>query len=172
MINASTLAAVRLAAPSLTPAATPAIKAAQLLLPHLECGQRIDAGILRAAMESALGDSDAAGAWDWKTAYDACEAATVLFLRKFGPAMRAKAASPAASSGSQLHGHPLLRGTHEKDHAFPSRPGIDDAGQKPFTVSRPCRRERQSGPSPHLNAMRRPQVAWFLCGTPSLPSRR
>ena len=38
----------------------------------------------------------AEGAWDWKTAYDACEAATVLFLRKFGPAMRARAASPAA----------------------------------------------------------------------------
>ena len=47
-------------------------------------------------MESAFGGSDADGAWDWKTAYDACEAATVLFLRKFGPAMRARAASPAA----------------------------------------------------------------------------
>ncbi|KAH2814765.1 hypothetical protein KXV85_004678, partial [Aspergillus fumigatus] len=30
------------------------------------------------------------------TAYDVCEAATVLFLRKFGPAMRAKAGSTAA----------------------------------------------------------------------------
>ena len=47
-------------------------------------------------MESAFGGSDADGAWDWKTAYDSCEAATVLFLRKFGPAMRARAASPAA----------------------------------------------------------------------------
>ena len=47
-------------------------------------------------MERAFGGSDADGAWDWKTAYDACEAATVLFLRKFGPAIRAKAASPAA----------------------------------------------------------------------------
>ena len=52
--------------------------------------------MLRAAMESAFGGSDAEGAWDWKTAYDSCEAATVLFLRKFGPAMRARAASPAA----------------------------------------------------------------------------
>ncbi|MGH7750667.1 MAG: methylase, partial [Candidatus Dormibacteria bacterium] len=41
------------------------------------------------AMESAFGASDAAGAWDWKTAYDAGEAATVLFLRKSG--------SPAAA---------------------------------------------------------------------------
>jgi predicted RNA methylase len=71
-------------------------EAAHLLLPDLERGRRIDAAILRAAMETAFGGSDAAGAWDWKAAYDACEAATVLFLRKFGPAIRAKAASPAA----------------------------------------------------------------------------
>jgi predicted RNA methylase len=71
-------------------------RAAQLLLLHLQRGQRIDATILRATMESAFGASDAAGGWDWKTAYDACEAATVLFVRKFGPAMRARAASPAA----------------------------------------------------------------------------
>ena len=72
------------------------VTAAHLLLPHLERGGRIDAVILRAAMERAFGGSDAAGAWDWKTAYDACEAATLLFLRKFGPAIRARAASPAA----------------------------------------------------------------------------
>jgi predicted RNA methylase len=71
-------------------------EAAQRLLPHLQRGQRIDAAVLRAAMDSAFGGSDSEGAWDWKTAYDACEAATVLFLRKFGPAMRARAASPAA----------------------------------------------------------------------------
>ena len=72
------------------------VEAARLLLPHLERGSRIDAPILRAAMESAFGASDADGAWDWKTSYDACEAATVLFVRKFGPAMRAKAGSNAA----------------------------------------------------------------------------
>jgi predicted RNA methylase len=70
--------------------------AAGRLLPHLERGQRIDACMLRAAMEAAFGASDAAGAWDWKSAYEACEAATVLFLRKFGPAMQARAAAPAA----------------------------------------------------------------------------
>jgi hypothetical protein len=32
--------------------------------------------------------------WEGKAAYDAGEAATVLFPRKFGPAMRARAASP------------------------------------------------------------------------------
>ena len=52
--------------------------AAGLLLPRLERGERVDAAALRAAMETAFGASDATGAWDWKTAYDACEAATVL----------------------------------------------------------------------------------------------
>ena len=70
--------------------------AAQLLLPHLERGSRIDAVILRFVMEHAFGGSDAAGVWDWKTAYDACEAATVLFMRKFGPAIQARAGAPAA----------------------------------------------------------------------------
>jgi hypothetical protein len=70
--------------------------AAGLLLPHLERGERVDAAALRAAMETAFGASDATGAWDWKTAYDACEAATVLFLRKYGKALFRKAGSPAA----------------------------------------------------------------------------
>ncbi|SDX52393.1 C-terminal domain on Strawberry notch homologue [Paracoccus sanguinis] len=47
-------------------------------------------------MEQAFGESDASGVWDWKTAYDACEAATVLFLRKYGKPLFRKAASPAA----------------------------------------------------------------------------
>ncbi len=59
-------------------------------------GRALDAHTLRAAMETAFGGSDAEGAWDWKLAYDACEAAQVLFLRQFGPAMRARAGSPAA----------------------------------------------------------------------------
>ena len=79
-----------------TIAAAPLFDAAHLLLPHLERGQRIDAGVLRAVMDSAFGGSDTEGAWDWKTAYDACEAATVLFLRKFGPVMRSRAGSNAA----------------------------------------------------------------------------
>jgi len=70
--------------------------AAGLLLPHLERGERVDAAALRVAMETAFGASDATGAWDWKTAYDACEAATVLFLRKYGRALFRKAGSPAA----------------------------------------------------------------------------
>jgi hypothetical protein len=94
-VAADAAAALPIASGSVAKAAAIA-KAAQLLLLHLERGQRIDATILRTAMESAFGASDADGGWGWKTAYDACEAATVLLLRKFGPAMRARAASPAA----------------------------------------------------------------------------
>lgn len=80
---------------SLNKADAIAIAAQQLLL-LLEGGQCIDAPKLRAAMQQAFRASDADGGWDWKTAYDACEAATVLFLRKFGPAMRTRAESPGA----------------------------------------------------------------------------
>jgi predicted RNA methylase len=72
------------------------LAAARLLLTDLERGRAIDAHAVRAAMIAAFRGSDAEGAWTWKTAYDACEAAQVLFLRKFGPAMRDRAASPAA----------------------------------------------------------------------------
>jgi len=72
------------------------VSAARQLLTDLEQGRRIDAAVLRSAMQAAFGASDATGTWNWKTAYDACEAATVLFLRRHGAAMRAKAASPAA----------------------------------------------------------------------------
>ncbi|MBO1039955.1 strawberry notch family protein [Brucella pituitosa] len=78
-------------------AAAPAIlAAANLLLPSLERGARVDAATLRSAMERAFGASDATGVWDWKLAYEACEVATVLFLRKYGKALFRKAATPAA----------------------------------------------------------------------------
>ncbi|MEH2571721.1 putative RNA methylase [Bradyrhizobium sp. AZCC 1708] len=76
--------------------ASAVVRAARQLLTDLERSRRIDAAVLRGAMEAAFGASDATGAWSWKMAYDACEAATVLFLRRYGAAMRAKATSPAA----------------------------------------------------------------------------
>ncbi len=69
--------------------------AANRLMTDLERGVAIDARALRAAMIAFFGASDAEGAWDWKTAYEACEAAQILFLRKFGHAMRERAASPS-----------------------------------------------------------------------------
>uniref|UniRef100_UPI000AF06695 strawberry notch-like NTP hydrolase domain-containing protein n=1 Tax=Novosphingobium naphthalenivorans TaxID=273168 RepID=UPI000AF06695 len=70
--------------------------AGEMLLPRLEQGQAISTAQLRQAMEAAFGASDASGVWNWKQAYEACETATVLFLRKYGPALFRKAAAPAA----------------------------------------------------------------------------
>lgn len=72
------------------------LSAARLILPQLERGRRLDATDLREAMQAGFDGSDADGAWDWKAAYDACEVATVLFLRKYGQAMRKQAGSPTA----------------------------------------------------------------------------
>jgi predicted RNA methylase len=93
---AAALAASRTSVPDAPARATALIHAARLLLPVLERGQPIDAAVLRTAMEHAVGASDSGGGWDWKSAYDACEAAAVLFLRKFGGAMAARAGSAAA----------------------------------------------------------------------------
>lgn len=83
------------ALPSADPA--PAILAvAEALQPDLSKGFQIDALRLRFEMERAFGGSDADGAWDWKLAYEAGEVALVLFLRKFGRALLARAGSPAA----------------------------------------------------------------------------
>lgn len=99
MISASEAAPASASPPlaSATDTTAAVFAAAGLLLPHLERGQRIDAAALRGAMESAFGASDAAGAWNWKTAYDACEATTVLFLRKYGKALFRKAGSATES---------------------------------------------------------------------------
>ena len=72
------------------------LTAANLLLPRLERGERVDAAHLRGAMKTAFDASDGSGAWTWKTAYEACEVATVLFLRKYGKTLFRTAVSPAA----------------------------------------------------------------------------
>jgi len=69
---------------------------AEALQPDLAQGAPIDALRLRLEMERAFGGSDATGAWDWKLAYEAGEVALILFLRKFGRALLARAGSPAA----------------------------------------------------------------------------
>jgi predicted RNA methylase len=71
-------------------------RAALELLPVLERGAQVDAACLRAAMIGAFGASDADGAWDWKQAYDACEAAEILFLRRHGPAILKASTDPRA----------------------------------------------------------------------------
>jgi len=98
LVSAAAIAAAPFAVPAVSQpvAGVALVAAASLLLADLERGRAIDAPALRAAMIAAFGGSDAEGVWDWKTAYDACEAAQILFLRKFGPVMRGRAVSPAA----------------------------------------------------------------------------
>ena len=67
------------------------LAAARTLLPVLETGRPLDARVLREAMTRAFGASDAEGAWVWKDAYEAAEAALVLFLQHYGRAMRREA---------------------------------------------------------------------------------
>ncbi|MBO9111923.1 MULTISPECIES: bifunctional class I SAM-dependent methyltransferase/DEAD/DEAH box helicase [Rhizobium/Agrobacterium group] len=59
------------------------LKAAEQIASRLEHGKAVTSGDLRQLMMEALGGSDAEGLWLWKDAYEAAEAAQVLFLRKF-----------------------------------------------------------------------------------------
>ncbi len=89
------------------------LSAAHLLVPSLERGEKIDAGVLRDVMENAFGASDGSGAWSWKAAYEACEVATVLFLGKYGKALFRKAPTAAARL-SALTKISLLLPTHTR----------------------------------------------------------
>ncbi|SCM66495.1 strawberry notch family protein [Donghicola eburneus] len=99
MTHLAPVAQVSLPAPIVPLAANPApaiVAVAEALQPDLAQGLQIDALRLRREMEHAFGGSDATGAWDWKLAYEAGEVALVLFLRKFGRALLARAGSPSA----------------------------------------------------------------------------
>ena len=87
------------AAPS-KPAAL--LAAARTLLPVLESGRPLDARALRQAMTAAFGASDAEGGWVWKDAYEAAEAALVLFLQRYGRAMRREAGAGADGPAAML----------------------------------------------------------------------
>ncbi|WP_246776040.1 hypothetical protein [Methylobacterium aquaticum] len=79
-----------------TPSPTAIVEAGTRLADALAQGRAIETAALRAAMEAACGGSDAGGLWLWKDAYEAGEVAQVLFLRRFWPAIQAKATIPAA----------------------------------------------------------------------------
>jgi hypothetical protein len=72
-------------------------RAALSLLPSLDQGKAITTAALRTAMTDNFGGTDAQGFWVWKDAYEALEAAQVLFLRRFGSAMLSRSASPEAT---------------------------------------------------------------------------
>ena len=75
------------------------LAAARRLLPVLESGRPLDASTLRNAMTRAFGGTDAGGAWAWKDAYEAAEAAVILFVKRYGRAMRRRAGAGAGPDG-------------------------------------------------------------------------
>jgi hypothetical protein len=77
-VSAAATAAAPLAKPAVSQpdAGVALVAAAGLLLADLERGRTINAQALRAAMIASFDGSDAEGAWDWKTAYDACPGST------------------------------------------------------------------------------------------------
>ncbi|MBX4870201.1 methylase [Rhizobium bangladeshense] len=70
------------------------VGAAAQITPFLERGKAVVSADLRQIMSEVFGGSDAEGFWLWKDAYEAAEAAQVLFLRKFGPAIMARIHEP------------------------------------------------------------------------------
>ena len=77
------------------PKAARLIAAAKALSLILAAGRALDARTLRQIMTRAFEGSDAEGAWAWKDAYETAEAAVVLFVKRYGRAMRREAGSPA-----------------------------------------------------------------------------
>ena len=81
------------AAATFSPAATSFLRVTRRLLPSRERRLCIEV-ILGRPMEVGFGLIDATGSWDWKNASDVCEAAIVLYVRKYGSVIRAKPGSP------------------------------------------------------------------------------
>ncbi|MFN3511890.1 MAG: strawberry notch-like NTP hydrolase domain-containing protein [Phenylobacterium sp.] len=60
------------------------LAAARALAPHLARGRALDRRLVSGGLTTAFGATDAEGAWDWRDAYDAIEAAMVLQVRRVG----------------------------------------------------------------------------------------
>ena len=78
------------------------LAAARTLLTPLQNGCLLSAAVLREAMTGAFGGTDADGAWLWKDAYDAVEAAVVLFIKRYGTAMRREAGAGPQGPAAML----------------------------------------------------------------------
>ena len=71
--------------PAAGDAAANILAAARALAAHLARSRPLDRKLVAAIMTTAFGGSDAEGAWAWRDAYDAIEAATVLQVRRLAP---------------------------------------------------------------------------------------
>ena len=71
------------------------LAAARALAAHLARSRPLDRRLVAAVMTTAFGASDAEGAWAWRDAYDAIEAATVLQIRRLAPQVSRLEDAPA-----------------------------------------------------------------------------
>src|SRR3546814_7814284 len=79
-------------------------------------------------MTDAFGASDSEGAWDWKSAYDACEVAEILFLRRYGQAIVGRATPSAlaliARTTALMPTHPRRTESSLALQPFSTQPGL------------------------------------------------
>ena len=59
--------------------------AARALATHLARSRPLDRKLVSSVMTTGFGGSDAEGLWNWRDAYEAIEAATVLQIRRLAP---------------------------------------------------------------------------------------
>ena len=71
------------------------LAAARALTPHLNRSRPLDRRLVASVMTTSFGGSDADGAWIWRDAYDAIEAAMVLQLRRLAPQIARLEDAPA-----------------------------------------------------------------------------
>jgi hypothetical protein len=71
------------------------LAAARALTPHLNRSRPLDRRLVSGVMTTTFGGSDAEGAWLWRDAYDAIEAALVLQLRRLAPQIARLEDAPA-----------------------------------------------------------------------------
>lgn len=76
-------------------AAANVLSAARALATHLARSRPLDRRLVAQVMTTAFGASDAEGAWVWRDAYDAIEAATVLQIRRLAPQVARLEDAPA-----------------------------------------------------------------------------
>jgi len=94
-MNALPLFADLASPPAADAKAANVLAAARALAPHLNRGRALDRGLVSGVMTLAFGGSDAEGAWIWRDAYEAVEAALVLQLRRLAPQISRLEDAPA-----------------------------------------------------------------------------
>uniref|UniRef100_B0T9F1 Putative methylase/helicase n=1 Tax=Caulobacter sp. (strain K31) TaxID=366602 RepID=B0T9F1_CAUSK len=71
------------------------LAAARALAPQLNRSRALDRKLIASVMTTSFGGSDAEGAWNWRDAYDAVEAALVLQIRRLAPQVSRLEDAPA-----------------------------------------------------------------------------